>query len=75
MIVTIATMLVVTAIVTAPVWVPAAMIVYYQIIAKNFWQFSMGFLMILIAAECVALALSVALVRWLNSPPDWPVPG
>jgi hypothetical protein len=64
----------VTFVFTAPVWVPAMMIVYYQITAKNFWQFSLGFLMVLIAAECVALAISVALYRWLSTPWDWPVP-
>ena len=58
-----------------PAWIPVVMLAYHGFTAKSFWQFSLRFLLALLFAECVSLAISVAILRWLNSPPDWPVPG
>lgn len=57
----------------APLWVPVAMLIYHRLTAKNFWQFSLGFLLALIAAEGAALAVSVAFFRFMSAVfPDLP---
>lgn len=59
----------------APVWVPPLMIVCYGCYRlankKKFWQFGLGFLLALIAAECAALAISGAVWRWLASASEY----
>lgn len=57
----------------APLWVPVAMLIYHGRTAKNFWQFSLGFLLALMAAEGAALAVSVAFYRFMSAAfPDLP---
>ncbi|WP_254507836.1 hypothetical protein [Anatilimnocola floriformis] len=55
---------IVLAITTSPVWLPALMIVYQGISAQRFGQFSMQFVMALVAAESLALGINVAIYRW-----------
>jgi hypothetical protein len=62
-------------ILSAPVWVPVAMFLFYAYPTKSWSQFSLWFLLAMMAVESVAVAISVAFWRWANSPPDWPIPG
>ena len=60
----------------APIWVPIALLVCRRFFVKSYWQFSLRFLLFLMGAECVALAISVAyyrLLTWLFE--NMPVPG
>ena len=57
----------------APLWVPLAMLIYHGCTAKKFWQFSLWFLLALMAAEGVALTISVGFYRLMTAAfPDLP---
>lgn len=57
----------------APLWVPIAMLIYHGRTAEKFWQFSLGFLLTLTAAECIAMTISVGAYRLLVATfPDLP---
>ena len=49
----------------SPLWVPAVFFLYHVERAKNRRQFSLRFLLLLMAAESMALAVSVSLYRLL----------
>lgn len=44
----------------APLWAPAAILIYHLATAPSIWRVSLRFLLVLTLAECVALAASVA---------------
>ncbi len=50
----------------SPLWVPAAFFLYHVETAQNLRQFSLRFLLLLMAAESMALAVSVSLHRILT---------
>jgi len=61
------------AILTAPLWVPIAMLIYHGITAEIFWRFNLRFLLSLMFVESVALALSVGLWRLIvDLYENWP---
>ncbi|WP_425617264.1 hypothetical protein NA78x_000937 [Anatilimnocola sp. NA78] len=61
------------AILTAPVWLPIAMLIYHAITAERFWQFSPVFLLTVVFLECVALAVSIGLWRLIvDLYENWP---
>ena len=71
---------VVIAVIYSPFWIPAIvpliLLTYHALTAKVWWKVSSQFLLILLTAECAALALSVIIERVLDG--LWrsmPVPG
>jgi hypothetical protein len=71
---------IVVAVLYSPFWFPAivplTLLIYHAVTAKVWWQVSAKLLLILVTAECAALAISVIIERALNN--LWqnaPVPG
>jgi hypothetical protein len=61
------------AILGAPLWVPIAMLIHHRFSVKKFWQFSLSFLLSLMAAECMALAVCIGFIRFMAAAfPDIP---
>ena len=53
-------------IIASPVWLPLAMLGYHWIKSRRLGQFSLSFLMILTAAECLALTCSIAFWKYFE---------
>ena len=49
-----------------PIWLPGVMLVWHAFVAKPWWRFSVQFLLALMVAECIALAISVTFYRLLD---------